>query len=140
MFDTFLVPEKTVVTASGDGETIDLGSAQSRIFLLLLKITNAVEQESIELSVFGSTDGQTWEAKPLATFPSTIVLCLRAAVIAESYRAIRNEIRPRTLGLKPLGARLRNTDVRVQRESNRGCSRNSTLIEFFNYLTARCDA
>ena len=28
-----------------------------------------IEQESLELSVFGSADGAAWEAKPIITFP-----------------------------------------------------------------------
>ncbi len=69
MIDTFLVAEKTVVNAKGDGPTVDVTSAVSRVFLLSLNITNIVEQESLDLSILGSPDGATWGAKPLAAFP-----------------------------------------------------------------------
>ncbi len=69
MFDTFLVPEKTVVTAKGDGAPVDVSAAKNRIFLLILNIGDFVEQEAIDVTVWGSADGQTWSAKPVASFP-----------------------------------------------------------------------
>ena len=69
MIDTVLVNDKTVVTAKGDGSALDLGAASGGVFLLTLEITRIIEQESLELSVFGSADGGTWEVKPLASFP-----------------------------------------------------------------------
>ena len=69
MIDTFLVPAKTVVNAKGDGAAVDIGSAASRVFLLSLNITNIVEQESLDVSVYGSADGNTWTVKPTTVFP-----------------------------------------------------------------------
>ncbi len=69
MIDTFLVPEKTVVTAKGDGAPLDVSSAGNRTLLLTLQITGIIEQESIDVSVYGSSDGSTWPAKPLVKFP-----------------------------------------------------------------------
>ena len=69
MIDTVLVAEKTVVTAKGDGPAVDVSGAASRVFLLTLEITKIIEQESLEVSVYGSADGAAWGAKPLVTFP-----------------------------------------------------------------------
>lgn len=69
MIDTFLVPEKTAVTAKGDGAPADIGSAGNRVFLLTLNIANIVEQEALDVTVYGSADGATWSAKPLTNFP-----------------------------------------------------------------------
>ena len=69
MMEAFLVPENTVVNAKGDGPALDVSRAQGRIFLLTLAITNIVEQESLEVSIFGSADGTTWDPKPVAAFP-----------------------------------------------------------------------
>ncbi len=69
MIEAFLVPEKTTVTAKGDGAAVDIGGAQSRVFLLTLHISNVIEQESLDLSVFGSADGTNWDAKSLTSFP-----------------------------------------------------------------------
>ena len=69
MLDAFLVPEKTVLVAKGDGEALDVSSAGSRMFLLTLSITSIVEQEAIDLSLFTSADGATWDTKPVASLP-----------------------------------------------------------------------
>ena len=67
MIDTFLVPENSVVTAKGDGASVEIESAASRVFLVGLKISKIVEQEALEISILGSADGQTWT--PLLVFP-----------------------------------------------------------------------
>lgn len=69
MIDTFLVPEKTRVTAKGDGLAVDVSGAASKVFLLTLEITNVVEQESLDVSIFQSSDGTNWEPKPVDKFP-----------------------------------------------------------------------
>lgn len=69
MIEAFLVPEKTVATAKGDGPALDLSRAEGRIFLLTLDITAVIEQESLDVSVQGSADGAAWDAKPIVAFP-----------------------------------------------------------------------
>ena len=69
MLDAFLLPEKTVVTAKGDSEALDISAASNPVFLLTLSVDEVVEQESIEITLFTSADGTTWEAKPVATVP-----------------------------------------------------------------------
>src|SRR6516165_12671508 len=69
MIDTFLILEKTTITAKGDSEPLDVNGAANRVFLATLSITKIVEQESFELSFFTSADGTAWEAKPVATLP-----------------------------------------------------------------------
>src|SRR5271157_4759412 len=69
MFDAFLVPEKTIVTAKGDGAALDVSAASSSVFLVTLSVTDVIEQESIEITLFTSADGTTWEAKAAASFP-----------------------------------------------------------------------
>jgi|SRR5437588_3475988 len=69
MIDTLLVPEKTVVKAKGDGAAVDISAASSRVFLLTLNITAVIEQESIDVTIFGSADGTAWPGKPIESFP-----------------------------------------------------------------------
>jgi len=69
MIDTSLVPEKTVANAKGDGPALEISGSASRVFLLTLNITNIIEQEALDLSIYGSGDGTSWGAKPLASFP-----------------------------------------------------------------------
>lgn len=68
MIDTLLVPKNTV-NAKGDGPSVDVSAASNRVFLLTLAITNIVEQESLDVSIQGSADGATFDAKPIAAFP-----------------------------------------------------------------------
>ena len=69
MLDAFLVPEKTIVTAKGDSAAVDVSAASNPVFLLTLSVSDVVEQESIEISLFTSADGTTWESKPVASLP-----------------------------------------------------------------------
>jgi hypothetical protein len=69
MLETFLVPPGTVVTAKGDGPAVDVGGAGNRVFLLTLDITNILEQESLDVAIFGASDGANWPPKPLLAFP-----------------------------------------------------------------------
>jgi len=69
MLDAYFVPEKTLITAKGDSQPLDVSEAGNRVFLLTLSITSIVEQESIEVSVFTSADATAWDAKPVATLP-----------------------------------------------------------------------
>lgn len=69
MIDAFLIPDKTVVTAKGDSEPLDVSATSNPAFLATLTITKIVEQQAIELSFFTSADGTTWEAKPVASLP-----------------------------------------------------------------------
>ena len=63
-----LVPAKTVVSAKGDGTAVDVSGATGRVFLVTLSITKIIEQESLDVSIFGSADGSTWSAKSVASF------------------------------------------------------------------------
>jgi hypothetical protein len=93
MLDAFLVPAKTVVTAKGDSQALDVSSAHP-VFLLTLSITSVVEQESIEISLFTSADGTKWETKPVAALPQKfypgdypLLVDLSAATNAKCVRA-----------------------------------------------------
>jgi hypothetical protein len=69
MVDTFLVPKSTVTTP-GDGPAVEIGSAGNRVFLLQFNITEIVEQESIDLSIYGAASQEgPWSAAPLASYP-----------------------------------------------------------------------
>jgi hypothetical protein len=69
MFDSYLVSPGTVVTTKGDGSPVDISSAAGKTLLLTLKITNIVEQEALDVSIWGSADGNVWGQKPLIAFP-----------------------------------------------------------------------
>jgi hypothetical protein len=68
MLDGFLVPEITVET-NGEGEPVPIGDAAGKTCLLTLAVTRILEQQSLDVSVWGSPDGQQWGEKPLIAFP-----------------------------------------------------------------------
>jgi hypothetical protein len=68
MVPQFLVPESTVREA-GTGEIFDLGETQGETLILTLGITRIIEQESLDVSIWGSADGSDWGSKPLVSFP-----------------------------------------------------------------------
>lgn len=67
--ELILVPANTRVTAKGDGTAVDISAAANRIFLVTLSITKIIEQEALDVSVYGSADGTTWAPKSMAAFP-----------------------------------------------------------------------
>ena len=64
----FLLPE-SIARADGTGPEIDLGSKRGALLVLTLGITRIIEQESLDVSIWGSADGTDWGAKALITFP-----------------------------------------------------------------------
>src|SRR5215831_19355095 len=68
MLPQFLLPETTVRDA-GTGPDIPLGEHKGSCLVLTLGITRIIEQESIDLSVWGSKDGADWGVRPIAAFP-----------------------------------------------------------------------
>ncbi len=68
MLDAFVVPEITV-EANGESEPLELGEGAGKAFLLTLAVTKIIEQESLDVSLWGSADGKEWGAKPLTAFP-----------------------------------------------------------------------
>ena len=82
MLPNFLLPE-TEVQKDGEGPALPVDDAVGKTIQLTLGITEVIEQESLEVHIFGSTDGAEWMPKPLISLPqkfykgiSTILLDL----------------------------------------------------------------
>jgi len=69
MFNASLIPEKTVVREKGDGPVVDISSVGGKVLLVTLHITDIIEQQSLDVSVWGSADGAAWGDKALVSFP-----------------------------------------------------------------------
>ncbi|MCX6621042.1 MAG: hypothetical protein NTY38_08155 [Acidobacteria bacterium] len=89
---TFLLPE-TVAGKDGSGPEFPLGEAKGKTLVLTLGITRIVEQESLDVSVWGSADQAAWGTKPMVVFPPkfycgayTVVLDLSARADVEFLR------------------------------------------------------
>lgn len=68
MLPEFLI-EETTVREAGAGPAVDLGEDRVETLILTFGITRIIEQESIDLSIWGSVDGTDWGTKALAAFP-----------------------------------------------------------------------
>ena len=68
MLSAFLIPE-IVVREEGASPALDVSSSQGKSLTLTLGITRIIEQESLEVSIWGSADQTNWGAKPLVAFP-----------------------------------------------------------------------
>lgn len=68
MLPNFLLPE-AVIREDGEGPVVSVASAKGKVLLLTLGITRIIEQESLDVSIWGSPDGADWGAAPLARFP-----------------------------------------------------------------------
>src|SRR5215467_8831423 len=68
MLPNFLIPEN-VIREAGTGPEVSVGSGSGGLLLLTLGITRIIEQQSLDISVWGSADNADWGAKPLISFP-----------------------------------------------------------------------
>ena len=65
----YLVPPDTVIEANGAGPALDLRTLAGRPVLIVLRIAQIVEQESVHVSLWGSADGSNWGDQPLFWYP-----------------------------------------------------------------------
>jgi hypothetical protein len=96
MSPQFLLPEITVREA-GASQPVDMGELSSETLVVTLGITRIIEQESIDISIWGSADGTDWGAKPLVSFPQkfycgTYQLLLDLAERPSRYLMVRWQV------------------------------------------------
>ena len=124
MIDTVLVDDKNGQLVPRATVPLWMSSgAAGRVFLLTLEITKIIEQESLDLSIFGSADGATWGAKSLVSYPQKFY-CGQSPLLLDLTAHPGCEVCARPLGRSALGTRRGNADVRVRREAERdsaGC-------------------
>jgi len=66
---SYLVAPETATDTAGTGEAFDLGPSAGKQVLIILRITDIIEQEALDVSVWSSADGKDWGAHPLFTYP-----------------------------------------------------------------------
>lgn len=64
-----LIAPGTHVEENGGGDAVDVTASATRTYLCTMLITEQIEQESIDVSICGSADGQGWIAKPILKLP-----------------------------------------------------------------------
>jgi len=68
MLPNFLIQE-TIIRETGTSPEMSVESTSGGLLLLTLGITRIIEQQSLDLTVWGSADNAEWGAKPLISFP-----------------------------------------------------------------------
>ena len=81
-----LIPESTKLEANGDGHPFDLSSSETRTFLCRLTITEQIEQESLDVSIWGSADGTDFGRRPLLKIPQQFYSGSTKMVLDISFR------------------------------------------------------
>lgn len=64
-----LIPANSKLEANGDGSAVEISSSESRTFFCSLTVSEQIEQESLDVSIWGSPDGQEFGKKPLLKMP-----------------------------------------------------------------------
>jgi hypothetical protein len=64
-----LIPQGTLLKENGFGAVVDIRASQTRTFFCVMDITDQIEQESVDISIWGSADGENWGAHPILKLP-----------------------------------------------------------------------
>ena len=85
-----LISANTSLESNGEGQSFDISSSASRTFLCRLTVTEQLEQESLDVSLWGSADGQDFGKRPLLKIPQQYYCGVTKMVLDIS---IRTEVR-----------------------------------------------
>jgi hypothetical protein len=64
-----LIPQGTLLRESGHGEAVDIRASSTRTFFCIMLIRDQIEQESVDVSIWGSADGENWGTHPVLKLP-----------------------------------------------------------------------
>ena len=64
-----LIPAGTKLETNGDGEPLRVSVSETRTFLCRLTVTDQIEQESLDVSIWGSADARDFGKRPLLKLP-----------------------------------------------------------------------
>ena len=90
-----LIPPDTRMEASADGASFNISESATRTFLCRLTVTDQIEQESLDVSIWGSADGGTWPKRPLLKLPQQFYRGTTKLVLDLSLRSEVRFIRAR---------------------------------------------
>lgn len=66
---TYLVFPETAVEVDGAGSALGLGQLAGKLLLIVLRVAQIIEQESLHVSIWGSADGKDWGTQALFWYP-----------------------------------------------------------------------
>jgi hypothetical protein len=80
-----LLPE-TIAQTDGTGPVVDLENSRQKLLVFTLGITRSSEQQSLEISVWGSEDRMHWGEKPLAVVPPKFYCGVYSILVNLAFR------------------------------------------------------
>jgi hypothetical protein len=85
-FEFSLIPVNTRLDSSGDSAPLDISGTVSRTFFCTLTVADQIEQESLDVSIWGSADGQDFGKRPLLKLPQQFYRGVTKMVLDVSLR------------------------------------------------------
>jgi hypothetical protein len=80
-----LIPQGTLLQENSHGAAVDIRESATRTFYCTMLISDQIEQESVDVSVWGSADGENWGAQPLLKLPQQFYKGETRAVLELSF-------------------------------------------------------
>ena len=64
-----LIPPGTLLQENGHGEAVDIRGSGTRTFYCTMLVLDQIEQESVDVAIWGSADGENWGTHPVLKLP-----------------------------------------------------------------------
>ena len=64
-----LIPPGTLVQENSHGAAVDIRASATRTFFCVMEIGDQIEQESVDVAIWGSPDGENWGTHPILKLP-----------------------------------------------------------------------
>ena len=64
-----LIAPHTLMESNAEADAVDISGSATRTFFCALLIGDQIEQESLDVSIWGSADGQNWGTHPILKLP-----------------------------------------------------------------------
>jgi hypothetical protein len=90
-----LIPPDTKLESNGDGAPLDISETVSRTFFCTLTVSDQIEQESLDVSIWGSANGQDFGKRPLLKLPQQFYRGTTKMVLDVSLRPEVKHLRAR---------------------------------------------
>jgi hypothetical protein len=64
-----LIPPRTLLEENGKGQPVDIRGSGTRTFYCTMLVFDQIEQESVDVAIWGSADGENWGTHPVLKLP-----------------------------------------------------------------------
>jgi hypothetical protein len=94
-FELPLIPPGSVLQTNEDGYIFPIEESESRTFFCTLTVFDQIEQESLDVSIWGSPDGLNFGKRPVLRFPQQFYRGIAKMVLDVSLRPELKFVRAR---------------------------------------------